>query len=146
MSTEENRAIVRGIIETWNKGTLDVLDDLCMADCVCHRPPYPDIEGLDGYKRWIADFRNAFPDCQITIDGIIVEGDRASIQATYRGTHTGRPLMNGDIPSTGKQVVGPGCIVFRLVDGKVVEEWEYWDELGFWQQLGCKLVLPWGVR
>jgi len=32
MSTEENRAIVRGIIETWNKGTLDVLDDLCVAD------------------------------------------------------------------------------------------------------------------
>jgi hypothetical protein len=40
------------------------------------------------------------------------------------------------IPPTGKEVVLQGCIVVHGKDGKVVEEWEHSDYLGFLQQLG----------
>jgi hypothetical protein len=32
-----------------------------------------------------------------------------------------------------------GFTVFRLVDGKIAEEWEDWDWLGLYQQLGMEL-------
>lgn len=40
------------------------------------------------------------------------------------------------IPPTGKEVTLKGCIVVHVRDGKIVEEFEYSDYLGFLQQLG----------
>jgi hypothetical protein len=36
----------------------------------------------------------------------------------------------------GKEVIKKGCVVVHIADGKVVEELEYADYLGFLQQLG----------
>jgi predicted ester cyclase len=43
------------------------------------------------------------------------------------------------IPATGKRVHFVGCSVYRFLDGKIVEQWEYGDVLGLLQQLG---VIP----
>ena len=55
------------------------------------------------------------------------------LRFTLRGTHKG-DLMG--IPATGKQVTMTGLDLFRLVDGKIVEELVEWDALGLLQQLG----------
>lgn len=36
MSVEENKAMVRRLIEEWNKGNTAVLDDVIAPDCVIH--------------------------------------------------------------------------------------------------------------
>ena len=141
MSAEEVKAICRRICQEWhNEGSSGVLDEHYASDLVLHRPPYPDIEGLEGFKQWGTDFRNAFPDAAFTIDEIIVEGETVVARLTYRGTNTGP--MGPDFPPTGKWVSGSGCIVWHWEGGKVVEEWDFWDELGFWQQIGCQLIPP----
>ncbi len=90
MLTEEIIANAqREVEEAWHKGNLDVLDELYSADFVRHRPPNPDIEGLEGYKEWVTDTRNVYPDLRITIDETFVEGDRAAGRWTFQGTHTG---------------------------------------------------------
>jgi predicted ester cyclase len=43
------------------------------------------------------------------------------------------------IPTTGNSFTMSGFTVFRLVDGKIAEEWEDWDWLGLYQQLGMEL-------
>jgi hypothetical protein len=48
------------------------------------------------------------------------------------------------IPPTGKEVTLVGCVVVQIVDGKIVEEFEYSDYLGFLQQLGVVPRLGWG--
>ena len=53
-----------------------------------------------------------------------------------KGTHTGE--LNG-IPATGKKVKATGATIARIVDGKIVEERDYVDDLGLLQQLG---VIP----
>ena len=49
------------------------------------------------------------------------------------GTHTD-PL--GELPPTGRRVQLASTIVYRFEDGRVVEEWEIFDKLGMYQQLG----------
>ena len=43
------------------------------------------------------------------------------------------------IPPTGKTVTWSQFTVFRLIDGKIAEEWEMFNELGLMQQLGMEL-------
>jgi predicted ester cyclase len=119
---EELKTIVHRLIENaFNKGNLDMLDELCATDLVRHRPPYPDVEGLEDYRQWIARFLQALPDAQFTVDEIVVEGNTVVARLTYRGTNTGRL---GSIPPTGNEVTGPVCIVYHFVEGKVAEEWD----------------------
>jgi predicted ester cyclase len=40
------------------------------------------------------------------------------------------------IAPTGKQVTLSGMMIDRIVNGKIVEEWEEWDSLGMMRQLG----------
>jgi predicted ester cyclase len=51
-------------------------------------------------------------------------------------------VQKGDlegIPATGKTVTISIFTVFRLVNGKIAEEWEIYDDLGMMQQLGMEL-------
>jgi len=134
-------AVRQVIEEAWNKGNLDVLDEICTADFVQHRTPFPDFEGLEAYKQYIEDTRSAYPDLQFTIEEIIVDGDTTAVWFTFRGTHKGQSATF-PIPPTGKEVTMMGCNVGRWVEGKVVEEWVYADWLGLMQQLGFTLTPP----
>jgi predicted ester cyclase len=40
------------------------------------------------------------------------------------------------IPPTGKQVAVTGMVISRFAAGKVVEDWEIFDQMGLLQQLG----------
>ena len=136
MSTEELKATIRRVNdEAWNKGNLDALDELCAADFVRHKPPFPDIEGLEALKQFVAEARISYPDVQLTLHEIIVEGDMSASRWTWSGTQTGRSPSTGAPPS-GKHGVLAGCSVNRWVEGKCVEEWAMGDYLGLFQQLG----------
>ena len=48
-------------------------------------------------------------------------------------THIG-PL--GDLAPTGRRVRLASTIIYRFDPGRVVEEWQIFDKLGMYQQLG----------
>ena len=52
---------------------------------------------------------------------------------TAEGTNTGEG--NG-LPATGKKVKGRGITIWRIVNGKIKEEWSEFDELRLMKQLG----------
>jgi predicted ester cyclase len=54
-----------------------------------------------------------------------------------RGTHLGNFFGN---PPTGKVIVWSGLSIYRLVDGKVVEEIGEEDALGLLQRAGAVLT------
>ncbi len=76
---------------------------------------------------------DAFPDLHVTLDDIIVEGDKAAIRFTGTGTHKGE-LMG--IPATNKKATWSSVEIDRFAGGKFVESWERFDTLGVMQQLG----------
>lgn len=120
--------------EAWLKGNLDALDEVYAAEYVWHRPPMPDLVGLDGVKESMAAMREAYSDLTISYDEMVAEGDSIAYRYTWSGLHTGQsPTL--PIPPSGKEVVLVGCVVVHVRDGKIVEEFEYSDYLGFMQQL-----------
>ena len=138
MSEELKAKIYRITDEVWNKGNLDAIDEITDVEYVHHRPPFGDYKGLDAWKQVIADARSSYPDCRLTIDDLIIEGDISAIRWTFQGTQKGPSVTTG-APPTGKVMTMTGCNICRWRDGKAVEEWENGDYLGALQQIG---VIP----
>ena len=135
MSTEEeNKAIFRRYIEeVWNQGNLEVTD-VIFDRYVSHQPDGSTFErGPEDVKRFVGEFRSAFPDLRIDIDEQVAEGDKVVIRATLRGTHQG--VFRGMAP-TGKEIEDKGFTGFRFSsEGKVVESWDsYYSELSLMRQ------------
>src|SRR5260221_11609727 len=137
MSTEDNKALVRRLIEeVWNQGNLAVFNELYAPDFIFHDPGLPHVRTREDDKQWIAGILKAFPDFQITIDDVIAEGDQVAVRLTVRGTNTGDLVTPMPLRATGKQVTVPGITIVRLVEGQAVEVWSQGETLGFLQQLG----------
>ena len=135
MSAEENKALARRVLEEmFNKGNLDVADDLLAPDYVDHDPAMPeDIHGPEGFKEYVGAYRSAFYDLHPEIEEQIAEGDLVATRWTGTGTHDGE--LAG-IPPTGKRVTLPGMEIVRISGGKLVEGWEGYDSMNLMRQLG----------
>jgi predicted ester cyclase len=134
MSLEELKAKIRWAGEEAWRGNLDALDEVYAVNYVYHRPPFPDIMGLEAAKQQIADARSAYSDIQATYEEMIGEGNTIAYRWIIQLKHTGQS-PSFPIPPTGKDVTLKGCTVVHITDGKVIEEFEYGDYLGFLQQL-----------
>jgi steroid delta-isomerase-like uncharacterized protein len=135
VSTEENKALARRVLEEmFNKGNLDVADELLATDYVDHDPAMPeDIHGPEGFKEYVGAYRSAFSDLHLEIEEQIAEGDLVTTRWTGTGTHDGE--LAG-IPPTGNRVTLPGMEIVRISDGKLVEGWEGYDMMTLMRQLG----------
>ena len=122
MSAEEkNKALARKFFEeAWGKGNLAAVDEFIAAEYVM----YPIASGLqpgpEGTKQAITTYRTAFPDLQVTVEDIFAAGDRVAFRWNFRGTHLGDWL---GVPPTGNHMAATGISVYRMVGGKVVENW-----------------------
>ena len=135
MSAELKAKIKRVIEGAWNQGKLDGLDEIFAPNYVHHRPPFADFEDLEAYKNHITDSRTSYPDVKLTIDEMIVEGDRYATLWTWGGTQSGVSPASG-APPTNKYVEFRGCSMVRWEGGKEVEEWALNNYLGLFEQLG----------
>ena len=133
MSVEENKAIVRRFTEEFNKGNLDVLDEVFAADCA-RVGASAEHQGSKAFKRALARFRTAFPDLQMTNEDMVAEGDKVWVRWSGLGTHQGE---FGGVAPTGKQVTMLGVRTYRFSGGKVVEHWGLANDLGVMRQLGA---------
>lgn len=133
LSTEENKAIVRRLIEEgFNQKNWAIFEELYAPDVVVHNSSLM-LRGREAITQFLAMFFTAFPDARFTIEDLIAEGNTFVFRHTLRGIHQGDYL---GIPPTGKQVTVPGISIFRIANGKVSEQWTNADDLGGMRQLG----------
>lgn len=131
---DENKALVRRFYdEVWNKGHLDVADEVFATDYVRHDPGPPAPAGPEGQKQVAAGVRKAFPDLIYAVDFMMAENDLVMARWTIQGTQTGD--MMGAKP-TGKKITFSGVNIFRFDYGKVAEIWNHRDDLSMMVQLG----------
>jgi steroid delta-isomerase-like uncharacterized protein len=81
----------------------------------------------------ILAFEAAFPHYQLAIEDMIAEENKVVVRATFKGTHMGD--LTG-IPATGKEVVLPIIVIYKIADGKIDEHWLIMNQLDMMQQLG----------
>ncbi len=133
MSADDNKILIRRRIdEIWHAGDQGAIDELIAENYVSNGQPI----GREGFRQFVAAVRTAFPDMRFTTDDMVAEGDRVAVRYTASGTHQGE--FQG-IPATGRQVSFTGIDMFRVSEGKLVEEHLNFDQLTMLQQLG---VIP----
>jgi steroid delta-isomerase-like uncharacterized protein len=131
--SEENKAVARRSWELVGQHNPELLEEVYAADVVWHEPDQ-DVQGLEEAKQFYSMYLSAFPDLNVTVEDVLAEGDNVDSRYTVRGTHQGEIEEFGS--PTGKQVEIKGITIHRIEGGKIVEEWERYDNLGVLQQLG----------
>jgi len=96
---------------------------------------------IDGVRRGLAYYRTAFPDLVYDVEEmLVVDGGHAVVARwTIRGTHEGP--FSGSGP-THRTIASPGLSLHRIVDGRIVEDWEYGDDLAVLNGLGFRVEPP----
>lgn len=76
------------------------------------------------------------PDLRMTVDLMVAEGDLVAVVWTARGTNTAHI---GWLPATGVKVEERGITVWRIIDGKLHDEWTSFDLLHIARQFVTQL-------
>jgi steroid delta-isomerase-like uncharacterized protein len=136
---EENKALALRAWEIYGKARPGVpvypaiLNEVYASDVVWHEPDQ-EIRGLEQAAQFVSLYKRAFPDMNITVEDQIAEGDKVVTRVTLRGTHQGETEEFG--APTGRQIEGKGVTISRIEGGKIVEDWDSYDNLSTLQQLG----------
>ena len=96
------------------------------------------MKGIEEYRQAYSGYLSAFHGTRIEVEELIAEGELVMSRAVLHGIHNGE--LEG-IPPTGKEISISVITVFRIVDGKIAEEWEIIDQLGMMTQLGMELQM-----
>jgi predicted ester cyclase len=128
---ENYRQYIEGV---WHQKDLATIDRLFAADYVDHAAPPMQEPGIPGAKWIIGYFLNAFPDVEIRIAEMIVEGDKLVARLSSQGKHQGELF---GLPPTQKQFQTTGIHIVRFEGEKMAEHWANHDDLGLLRQLGA---------
>ena len=91
-------------------------------------------QGPDGPLQASKGFRAAVPDLHADIDDLVVAGDRASVHLHFHGHFTGQ-FQN--LKGNGQTVDFQAFDLYRVKDGRIVENWHLEDNLTLLKQLGA---------
>src|SRR5512132_3183948 len=129
---EQNKAIARRAFEEiLSKGRFELAEQLYAKDFVNHGIHRN--ASLEEDQAALKGWHQAFPDVSIVPEKLIAEDDLVTIFWIASGTNTG--TGNG-LPATGKKAELAGITIWRIVDGKIKEEWSAFDQLSMMRQLG----------
>jgi predicted SnoaL-like aldol condensation-catalyzing enzyme len=85
---ENNKALLRRFLdEVYNRGNLNVADQLLDAEYVDHTVPPGKYAGREGLKRSVAKQRASSSDLYISIEEQIAQGDKVVTWVIGSGTH-----------------------------------------------------------
>jgi predicted ester cyclase/quercetin dioxygenase-like cupin family protein len=129
---EANRDIVKKYHQVWSDGQVANLDKFMSPDFVCHFIDGLEWKGIEGAKNSISSHKISFPDWKEEIVDIIAEGDKVVTRYKSTGTHKG--IFNG-LDSTGIKVTIFETSIYRIANGKLVEQWGFPDALSLDRQL-----------
>jgi steroid delta-isomerase-like uncharacterized protein len=140
ITDEEVQLLNERLTAIWNEGRMELVEELYTPEVIRHACDQPeDVVGLENLKNYFIFNRTAFPDLNLTIDKTIVKDSDIIWHWTITGTNTG-PIR--DVPPTGKRGQFSGISMGRLVDGKLAEVWDYYNQATLLQQLGFTLTPP----
>jgi predicted SnoaL-like aldol condensation-catalyzing enzyme len=142
---ELNKAVARRVFdEILNQGKFQVADEIYAPDFVnhgLHRDANLQVD--QGWARWE---KTACPDLNVTADLMAADGDLVTVVWRAHGTNT---VAASPLPATGIKVEIRGITVWRIVDGRIHDEWSSFDQLRIiregidqlkWQLLGLLCV------
>ena len=96
------------------------------------------VTGVEAFLAFVAGFKQAFPDLRWEMRGSSLRGsDTVVAEGVFIGTNTG-PIVGprGPILATGRRVELAFCDIWKVCNGRIVENRIYYDQVTFLGQLG----------
>ncbi|MFJ4224279.1 ester cyclase [Microbacterium sp. NPDC089695] len=124
--------IARSHLQVWNEGRFDLIPEIYHEDFAAHFVTGIEVRGREAFQAFIEDHRVTFPDWTERIDDIFVTGDRAAVRYTSTGTHVGEFM---GVAGTDRPIVVNETSLYRMAEGKIVEQWGFPDALHLIQQI-----------
>jgi predicted ester cyclase len=90
-------------------------------------------QGIEGVLQASKAFRSAVPDLRCGLLQLIVAGDRVVTHLHFTGYFTG---TLGSKQGAGQVIDFIATDIYRVVEGRIVEDWHLEDNLAFLQQAG----------
>jgi|SRR5215467_8801659 len=137
MPIEENLGLMRRWFqEVWNEGRVQTVRDLLASNAVARgqRGAEAEIRGPEEFVKFVNEIRGSFSDMKLTIEDILAADDKVVVRWSAAMIHTGHVL---GFPPSGKSVRIGGISIARIFNGKIVEGWDNWDQLGMLEQIGA---------
>jgi predicted ester cyclase len=131
-SAEENKAIVRRLVEELAKGNLDVIDELLSPDFIDRSLVADQGPTREDFKHTQREILEAFHTTSFTIEEQIAEGDTGVTK--YRHSLISRGEFAG-LPPKGVEETVVGINIHRISEGKITEEWSTLDVRPVWEDL-----------
>ncbi len=136
MKDESFFPLVRLVEEGFNRGRVELLDEVIDPDLIEHSNSPLMGTGLEAMKRRLVAVRDAFPDAHLDIEDLAASADKVWWRWRFTATHQGEFM---GVPATGKRVETTGASIERIADGRIVEHWSFSDRLALWDQLGVDI-------
>jgi steroid delta-isomerase-like uncharacterized protein len=131
----KNKAIAARVFEEiFNQGKFQVADEIYASDFINHGL-HKNFD-LQADQAAVHAEKKAFPDLEMTVDLMAAEGDLVTVVWTFRGRNT---AAGYGLPPTGARIELRGITVWRIVDGKIREEWTSFDDMQAASQLVTQL-------
>jgi len=118
-SPESRKAVFRRLVEIYAVGDLSALDQLIAPNYIGHVSAGD--RDLEGFRESIRYFHNLFvySEDSFEVNDQFVEGEKVATRMT----------AHVKMRATGEPVTLIGINIARIVDGKLVEEWNTWEQL-----------------
>ena len=136
MSGSNVALLRRWFDEVWNQGRLETIHELMAPECVGTGEAGAGVilRGPQEFQAFVEKLRAAFPDIQVTIEDGFESGEKAVVRWSGMMTHRGDQL---GVPATGKRIRITGISMVRIVNGRIVEGWDNWDQMTMMQEIGA---------
>jgi len=95
--------------------------------------------GREAAERALRAVFNAFLDLTMSVDDLIIDGNRATTVLSVEGTHIGDFL---GLPPTGKRFRMSAVFFYELENGQIVRERRIYDFTGLLLQIGVLKAKP----
>lgn len=118
-SSESKKAVFRRLVEIYATGDLSALDEVIAPSYVGHASAGD--RDFEGFRQSILYFHNLFiyAEDSFEVNDQFVEGEKVATRMT----------AHVKVRATGEPITLIGINLARIVDGKIVEEWNTWEQL-----------------
>lgn len=124
--------------EAYNAKDVEGRKQCYSADVILEMPGGMKLQGLEQVLQIESVFWAAIPDGRISRDTEFVAGDTVIAEGVMTGTQSGPFRMpQGEIPPSGNPINLRYASVKRVIDGKIVEEHLYFDQMELMTQIGA---------
>ena len=142
LTAEAMITIAREHVDAFNNGDWKRLQAGLAADARYHElATQRKVEGPEKIVELFKGWKTAFPDAVGTVTSAVASGNKAALEVTWKGTHTG-PLQTaeGTIPASGKRQETPAAFFFTFEGDKIKESRQYFDSMTLLKQIGAQPV------